>query len=122
MLDRIARHVPHSLRRLVTAPLFTLVIIVTLAIAIGANAAVFTLIDQLLLKPLPVSRPDTLVLVSADSLPVFGLRHSITSVGRGPDGKRIYGINYSSYTALTEQVPVFAQTLARCVYRGTVLV
>jgi len=122
MLDRLSRYVPHALRRLVTAPVFTLVIIVTLAIAIGANAAVFTLIDQLLLKPLPVSQPDTLVLVSAHSLPVFGLQQSITSGGRGPDGKPIFGINYSSYTTLTERVPVFAQTLARRVYRGTVLV
>jgi predicted permease len=122
MLDRISRHVPHSLRRLVTAPAFTLVIIATLAIAIGANAAVFTLIDQLLLKPLPVSQPDTLVIVNAHSLPHGGGGGSVTVGGRGPNGITLWGMNYSLFTTLTERVPVFHATFARRMFRGTVLV
>ncbi len=86
MLDRISRHVPHSLRRLVSAPLFGLVIVVTLAVAIGANAAVFTLIDQLLLKPLPVSQPDTLVIVNAQSMRGSG-EGARWSAGPAPTGR-----------------------------------
>ena len=100
MLDRISRHAPHALRRLVTAPAFTLIIVVTLAIAIGANTAVFTLIDQLLLKPLPVSQPDTLVIVNAHSMP--RLRGgSVGFGGRGPNGITLVGMNYSLFTTLT---------------------
>ncbi|MGE5360833.1 MAG: ADOP family duplicated permease [Bacteroidales bacterium] len=121
MLDRISRHAPHALRRLVTAPAFTLVIVVTLAIAIGANAAVFTLIDQLLLKPLPVSQPDTLVIVNAPSMP--RLRGgSATIGGRNSSGIRLWAMNYSLFTTLTERVPVFQTTFATRPLRGTVLV
>lgn len=47
-------------RRLLAAPGFAAVCIVTLALGIGGNTAVFTLIDQVLLKPLPVARPTEL--------------------------------------------------------------
>ena len=46
-----------SLRRLAEAPGFVAVCVITLALGIGGNAAVFTLIDRVLLKPLPVERP-----------------------------------------------------------------
>lgn len=47
-------------RRLFDAPGFSLVCIATLAIGIGGNSAVFTLIDRVILKPLPVARPSEL--------------------------------------------------------------
>src|SRR5688500_14190510 len=47
-------------RRLREAPGFTVVCVVTLALGIGGNTAVFTLIDRVLLKPLPVPRPSEL--------------------------------------------------------------
>ena len=46
-----------AVRRLLSAPVFTLICIVTLALGIGGNTAVFTLIDRVVLKPLPVERP-----------------------------------------------------------------
>ncbi|MFZ0913841.1 MAG: ABC transporter permease [Candidatus Korobacteraceae bacterium] len=50
-----------SLRQLRKAPVFTLVAVVTLALGIGANTAIFTLLDQALLRALPVSHPEQLV-------------------------------------------------------------
>ena len=54
-----------ALRRLLKTPFVSLVAIVSLALGIGANAAIFSLFDQMLLAPLPVSEPDRLVNLAA---------------------------------------------------------
>jgi len=54
-----------AFRMLFKAPLVTTVAILSLALGIGANAAIFSLFDQLLLSPLPVSHPGELVNLSA---------------------------------------------------------
>ena len=52
-------------RSLARAPLFTFVAVVSIALGIGANTAVFTLLDQVALRPLPIQRPDELVQIHA---------------------------------------------------------
>jgi predicted permease len=54
-----------AFRRLLKTPFVSLVAIVSLALGIGANAAIFSLYDQTLLRPLPVVRPAELVNLSA---------------------------------------------------------
>ncbi len=55
----------HSFRALQKSPLFTSVAIASLALGLGANAAIFTVLDQVLLRPLPVKNPRELVLISS---------------------------------------------------------
>src|SRR4051812_41955446 len=51
----------YVIRRLLRTPAFTAIALLTLAIGIGATSAVFSVIDGVLLKPLPFTQPDRLV-------------------------------------------------------------
>ncbi|HEY4306761.1 MAG TPA: ABC transporter permease [Gemmatimonadaceae bacterium] len=55
----------HAFRTLFRTPFVTVVAILSLALGIGANAAIYSLFDQMLLRPLPVSQPNRLVNLKA---------------------------------------------------------
>jgi predicted permease len=65
LLDDIGRDVRQSLRLLARQRTFTAVIVVTLALGIGANTAIFSIVDSLLLRTLPVKDPNRLAVLSA---------------------------------------------------------
>src|SRR5262245_2953359 len=63
-IGEFVEDVKYALRQLTAAPGFTAVAVVTLALGIGANSAMFALADATLLRPLPFPEPDRLVLLS----------------------------------------------------------
>ena len=78
-LENLARDLSFSARVLRKSPGFTVVAIVTLALGVGANTTVFSMINGLLLRPLPVPESDHLVVLGTkDSDP------QITTVSPSP--------------------------------------
>src|SRR3954463_9580061 len=64
-MSALATDFRHAGRLLLKSPIFTSLAVLSLALGIGANSAVFTLACSLLLRPLPVSEPDRLVRMAA---------------------------------------------------------
>lgn len=62
-LDHLARDVRYAVRQLARSPSFTLTAVLTLALGIGANTAMFSVVEGVLLSPLPYPDPDRIVMV-----------------------------------------------------------
>src|SRR5690242_11289842 len=62
-MSALSRDLRYGLRTLLNNPGFTAVAVVTLALGIGANTAIFSVVRASLLTPLPVSKPDEVVMV-----------------------------------------------------------
>jgi predicted permease len=63
LLETLGRDLRYALRMLRKTPAFTLIALVTLAVGIGVNTAIFTVVNALLLKPLPFPEPERLATV-----------------------------------------------------------
>jgi predicted permease len=94
------RDMRYALRVLRRAPLFTGVAILSLALGIGANAAIFTLINQLILQQLPVKHPEQLILLSA--------RGKHYGSNNGPNA-----LSYPMYQDFRDKNQVFSGMFAR---------
>src|SRR5215831_14561045 len=89
-----------ALRTLRRSPLFTLVSVLSLALGIGANTAIFSLMDQLLLRLLPVKDPESLVM----------LYQKGTNMG-GNDGERTN--SYPIYQDYQQRAKVFSEVFCQ---------
>ncbi len=88
----------YAVRMLRKNPGFSLVVIATLALGIGANAAMFSLTDRVLLQRLPVSNPDQLVVLAT----------------RGPsESEPVSSFSYAIYRDLRDRNQVFSGMIAR---------
>jgi len=94
----------YALRQLRKSPGFTVTVVLTLALGIGANSAIFTLFDQVLLRMLPVQKPKELVRLRWSG----GFRGSMSSFG----GDSYNYFSYPMYKDLREQNQVFTGMLA----------
>src|SRR5215213_9275425 len=74
MLDSLIRDIRFAVRGLLKKPAFTAVAVITLALGIGANTAIFSVVNAVLLRPLAVKDPDRLM-TFWHSAPAKGLKH-----------------------------------------------
>jgi len=100
-------------RGLLRTPGVTLLIVLTLGLAIGANSATFSLIDRVALRPLPVEKPEQLVMVTAQPLPVVGPSYMM-------GGGKMMGMDHPLFQALREGLsPMFTAMALRRPWRFT---
>src|ERR1700751_2388299 len=95
----------YSLRALRKSPIFLAVAVLSLALGIGANTAIFTLINQLVLQPLPVKDPEQLVMLAGRGRHYGG--------NNGPDR-----LSYPMYQEIRDQNQVLSGMF--CTYPATV--
>src|SRR5260370_6864413 len=79
-LERLWQDVRYGCRMLAGSPGFAGIAVVSLAIGIGANCAIFSFADALLLRPLPVARPgEVLTIGSTAAIEAFGASSLVSS-------------------------------------------
>lgn len=100
MFQNLLSDTKYAIRAMRRAPLFTFIAVASLALGLGANTAIFSLLDQILLRPVAVRSPQELVLLDAPG----------TKMGR------VYGeyvFPYPTYKNLRDHNEVFSGLLAR---------
>jgi predicted permease len=102
-IEDLIRDAGYALRSMRRAPGFTAVALFSLAVAIGANTAIFSLLDAVLLRPLPVAAPEQLVLIDGSYDADWSL------------------ISYPMYRDLAERQQVFSGVLASTDFLATPL-
>ncbi|MCI0410821.1 MAG: permease, partial [Acidobacteria bacterium] len=94
-----------ALRRILKTPGFTGLVLLTLGLGIGANTAIFSLMDQVLLRLLPVRNPEELVVLDAPG-PFSGASHNYSAT--------LTPISHPMFEALRDKNTVFDGLLAHC--------
>src|SRR5215510_4849951 len=64
MLETIWQDLRHGVRMLIKNPGFTVIAVISIAIGVGANAAMFSVSDGLVIRPLPVTRPGDVITIA----------------------------------------------------------
>jgi len=109
-LNAFWQDIRFGIRVLAKNPGFTLIAILTLALGIGANTAIFSLLNQVLLRRLPVRNPDELVMITSP-----GPKHG--HVWSDGDDSEIF--SYPLYKGLAKNSSVFSGVICRYVFSAS---
>src|SRR5271155_3737467 len=110
-MNNVLQDIRYALRTLRKAPLFAVVAILSLALGIGANTAIFSLVDQVILRLLPVRDPQQLV--------VLHRNYSLNGSDSSDNYESVF--SYPMYRAIRDHDAAFSGVIARCGGSVTVL-
>ncbi|HEU4390835.1 MAG TPA: ABC transporter permease, partial [Blastocatellia bacterium] len=140
-MDNLIKDIRFGIRRLIKSPGFSLIAIASLALGVGANTAIFSLVNTVLLRPLPVPDPTRIVSVTVrgkgDSIGAFSYpmyedfrdrndvlsgilvyRFAYMSLSQDGRGQRVWGYEVSgNYFDVLEVKPVLGRTFLPEEYR-----
>ena len=103
-METAFQNIRQAIRQLRRYPAFAFVAVITLAVGIGANAAIFSLVEQILLRQLPVTDPDKLVMLQ------YAGSDTGHSSSYGGDDHQYF--SYPMYRELRDHNSVFTGMLA----------
>ena len=110
-MNSLLQDLRYALRAFTKNPTFSAVAVATLALGIGANAAIFALVDRVLIRTLPVVNPGELVLLRSP-----GPKQGRTS----SDGDDAFCFSYPTYHELAEQSKVFAGLIGEVPFSASI--
>ena len=113
-LDRLAQDVRYGWRTLCKNPLFTAMAVLTLALGIGANTAIYSIIDAIMIRALPVRNPSELVILNwrAAREPLVIDSHNGSEYDEPGGGKTSPDFPWPAYELLRDHNTVFTSLFA----------
>src|ERR1700684_11949 len=123
-LERFIQDLRYAFRMYARTPVFTVVSVLSLALGIGGNAAMFSLVSTLLVRPLPYSQPDRLVRITGvfprAALPFFEQRSRAMDIAAVSTGSELNltGIGAATRVTASSASPNFLSVLGTAVARG----
>src|SRR5258705_8571192 len=107
--EQLGQDVPYAARTMAARPLFTAMAVLSLALGIGANTAIYSFMDSILLRAIPVQDPASVVVLNWHSPKQSKVIHSFSgsSYNDPKYGETSGHFPYAAYELLAAGTPVF---------------
>src|SRR5436309_15623010 len=112
--EQFAQDVRYAFRTMAARPLFTVMAVLSLALGIGANSAIYSFMDSILMRAIPVRDPASLVLINWYAVKEGKVMHSYSGTNYTDHDRGMVGLNlpWAAYQDLAANAKVFSSVFA----------